>query len=144
MTAKPGAVGANFPIQRPRKLIRIASMARAMLDEARVAPCDTAGCERFREIYERTLRELNGALSEDLRIELSYLTLTFDDPSPSPSELRVAQAELVGWLEGLFSGMAASAAVRQEVARDQIEAIGETTGDTKVLIDAGTMPGQYL
>ncbi len=106
-------------------------MARAMLAEARDTPCDAAGCERFREIYERTLGELSAILPSDLRSELTNLTLTFDNPSPSHSELRIAQAELVGWLEGLFNGIAA-AAVATEAIPDE------------VLIAVADLPGQYL
>lgn len=129
MTSLPETVGRQ--IDQPSRLIRIASMAQAMLAEARDTPCDAAGCERFRDIYERTLSELNSILPEDLRSELKNLTLTFNDPSPSPSELRVAQAELVGWLEGLFNGIAAAAATEMTISEEQIA----------VIVD---LPGQYL
>jgi hypothetical protein len=102
-----------------------------MLVEARATPCDRAGCERFLEIYRRTLHELNDVLSEDLRVELGNLALTFSDPSPSASELRVAQAELVGWLEGLFNGIAAASSAAEPVAEEELVAIVE-------------LPGQYL
>lgn len=128
-------------VEQPARLMRIASVARAMLDEARTTPCDAAGCERFRAIYERTLDELDSLLSEDLRLELSYLTVAFDDPSPSPSELRVAQAELVGWLEGLFSGIAASVRSQELMAHEQVEAIlTEVSAES----DGRPMPGQYI
>lgn len=118
-------------IAQPSRLIRIASMAQAMLVEARTTSCDAAGCERFREIYELTLGELDTILPADLRTELAALSQTFTDSSPSPSELRVAQAELVGWLEGLFNGIAAAASLGEEVVEEDIVAIIE-------------MPGQYL
>ena len=118
-------------IVQPGKLIRIASMAQAMLTEARATPCDQAGCERFRVIYERTLAELNAVLPNDLKVELANLALTFNSPSPSPSELRIAQAELVGWLEGVFNGIAASAAAKETIVEEQVMALIE-------------MPGQYL
>ena len=90
------------PIHDPDKLMRIASLSRAMLEEARSAPCDAAGCERLRRIYEKTLSELGTVLPAALRNELVFMSVTFEDASPSPSEIRVAQAELVGWLEGLL------------------------------------------
>jgi len=129
-------------VAHPEKLMRIASVAKAMLDEARSTPCDPAGCERFKEIYHQTRLELAELLSDDLRGEFMHMTTTFDQPSPSPSELRVAQAELVGWLEGLFNGIAAAAMSQQMVARQQAEAI---TGNGEIdLADERPMPGQYL
>lgn len=123
-------------VRHPEKLMRLAAVARAMLDEARETPCDSAGCERLRRIYERTLSELGRLLSPDLQTELAYLTVTFETPSPTPSELRVAQAELVGWLEGLFNGIAAAAMSQQYAADEQTAAIAE--------VDTRPMPGQYL
>ena len=128
-------------IQQPAKLMRIASVAKAMLEEARTTPCDSAGCERFKAIYERTLDELSALLSKDLQLEVSYLTVAFEDPSPSPSELRVAQAELVGWLEGLFNGIAATVRSQELAAREQVEAIVE---EATTLPDLRPMPGQYI
>ena len=128
-------------IQQPAKLMSIASVATAMLEEARTTPCDSAGCERFRAIYERTLDELGSLLSEDLQIELSYLSVAFEEPSPSPSELRVAQAELVGWLEGLFNGIAASVRSQELAAREQVEAIIDEVSSEP---DLRPMPGQYI
>lgn len=116
-------------ITRLDKLIRMAALSRAMLDEARSAPCDAAGCERLRRIYEKTLSELGGLLPPDLRTELVFMSVTFEAPSPSPSEIRVAQAELVGWLEGLLNGLAAAAMGR---------------GESDPGMDERPMPGQYL
>ena len=125
-------------IQEPQKLIRLAAMAKFMLDEARTTQCDAAGCERFRRIYERTLHELGGLLSEDLKVELAYLTVTFEKTSPTPSELQVAQAELVGWLEGLFNGIAAATMSQQSDASERVTAIADVEADER------PMPGQYL
>ena len=125
-------------IQQPEKLIRLAAMAKFMLDEARSTPCDTAGCERFRRIYERTLHELGGLLSTDLQVELAFLTVTFEKSSPTPSELQIAQAELVGWLEGLFNGIAAATVSQQSDTHDRARAIAEVEADGR------PMPGQYL
>ena len=124
-------------VRQPGKLMRLAAVARAMLDEARTTPCDADGCERFRRIYERTLHELAGLLSDDLKVELAYLTVTFDEPSPSPSEIRAAQAELVGWLEGLFNGIAAAAMTQQAEAEEQAAEIAAAA-------DADDRPGLYL
>ena len=130
-------IGQDSYVERPGKLMRVAAVARAMLDEARETPCDEAGCERFRAIYERTIDELSSLLSEDLRDELGHLTAPFLITSPSPSELRVAQAELVGWLEGLFAGLAAAAAGQAQ----------EAVANTAAVAEAGSVPpigGNYL
>jgi hypothetical protein len=129
---QPGAY-----VREAGKLMRIASVARAMLAEAQDTPCDEAGCERFRTIYERTIEELNSLLSSDLRSELDHLTETFAKESPSPSELRIAQAELVGWLEGLFHGISAAAVDQAEGAATQAESIVGAS-------DASIRTGQYL
>ncbi|MEE8330703.1 MAG: proteasome activator [Acidimicrobiia bacterium] len=125
-------------IEKPGKLMRIAAIARAMLDEARDTPCDEAGCERFRTIYEETIRELGSLLSDTLTAELDHLAITFRT-RPSPSELRVAQAELVGWLEGLFHGISAAASGRAEEATEEAEALAN--GSVLELVD---LPGFYL
>ena len=127
-------------ITQPGKLLRLATVARAMLDEARDTPCDPAGCERMRLAYRRTVHELAELLSDDLRLELYDLVATFEDDAPSPSELRVAQAELVGWLEGLFTGIAAAVRAHEEVASaGRGEGYGAMEADS-----TGPMPGQYL
>ena len=122
------------PVLEPDKLIRLASMAKAMLEEARTAPCDAEGCERMRRIYERTLSQVSTLLPSRLQVELAFLSVTFEQPSPSPSELRVAQAELVGWLEGLFDGIAATT-YSQDLADEK---------DLEAALDDRPMPGQYL
>src|SRR5437870_9713146 len=91
-------------VSRPTKLIRIAAMVRALLDEARRAPLDDAGRRSLKEIHERSIHELQEILSPDLRQELADVTLPFSTDMPSDAELRIAQAQLVGWLEGLFHG----------------------------------------
>ena len=106
---------------RPTKLIRIASMVRNMLDEVRRAPLDDAGRRALREIHERSLRELEGVLSDDLRKELDDVVLPFTSDAPSESELRIAQAQLVGWLEGLFHGIQATLFTQQAMAQQQLE-----------------------
>jgi hypothetical protein len=108
-------------ISSPTKLIRIASMVRTMLDEVRRAPLDDAGRRRLREIHERSLQELEGVLSPDLRQELTDVVLPLTDDTPTESELRLAQAHLVGWLEGLFHGIQATLFTQQASAQGQLE-----------------------
>jgi Bacterial proteasome activator len=108
-------------ITSPAKLIRIASMVRTMLDEVRRAPLDDAGRRRLREIHERSLRELEVVLSPDLRQELAEVVLPFSSDDPTESELRLAQAQLVGWLEGLFHGIQATLFTQQAMAQSQFE-----------------------
>ena len=108
-------------VAQPTKLIRIASMVRALLDEARRAPLDDAGRRALKEIHERSVRELEGILSDDLKAELDEVTLPFTSETPSESELRIAQAQLVGWLEGLFHGIQATLFTQQMQAQRQFE-----------------------
>lgn len=108
-------------ISQPAKVMRIGSMVKTLLDEARNAPLDEAGRRRLREIYEQSVAELSGALSKDLSDELSRMATPFTGDVPSESELRVAQAQLVGWLEGLFHGIQASLFAQQAAAQAQLE-----------------------
>jgi hypothetical protein len=112
---------AGEQISSPTKLIRIASMVRTMLDEVRRAPLDDAGRRRLREIHERSLEELESVLSPDLRQELAEVVLPLEGDAPSESELRLAQAQLVGWLEGLFHGIQATLFTQQAAAQGQLE-----------------------
>ncbi|EYR63161.1 hypothetical protein N866_02445 [Actinotalea ferrariae CF5-4] len=100
----------------PAKVMRIGTMVKQLLEEVRNAPLDEAARTRLAEVHDRSLRELEDGLSEDLVAELRRITLPFsDDESPSDAELRVAQAQLVGWLEGLFHGLQ-TALVAQQVS----------------------------
>ncbi len=108
-------------ISQPAKVMRIGSMVKSLLDEARAAPLDEAGRARLREIYDISIAELSGALSPDLGTELSKMALPFSAEVPTESELRVAQAQLVGWLEGLFHGIQASLFAQQAAAAAQLE-----------------------
>jgi Protein of unknown function (DUF2587) len=122
MEGAPGEEEADGEhVSRPAKLIRIASMARTMLDEVRRAPLDNAGRRRLREIHERSVQELEGILSPDLRDELEKVVLPFTTATPSESELRLTQAQLVGWLEGLFHGIQATLFTQQAMAQGQFE-----------------------
>ncbi|HXF56013.1 MAG TPA: proteasome activator [Actinomycetota bacterium] len=109
-------------IDQPAKLLRIASMARHLLEEARQAPLDERGRERLREIYDASLRELKEVLSDDLQRELDALVPRLEE-APTDAEIRVAQAQLVGWLEGLFHGIQAALWAQQMQAQAQFEAM---------------------
>lgn len=108
-------------ISQPAKVMRIGSMVKSLLDEARSAPLDEPGRTRLREIYETSISELSGALSPDLGTELSKMAIPFSAEVPTESELRIAQAQLVGWLEGLFHGIQASLFAQQAAAAAQLE-----------------------
>jgi len=114
-----GAAGES--VEQPGKVMRIGSMVKQLLDEVRAAPLDDASRARLREIYEQSVRELAGALSPDLAAELDRMALPFDERAPSEAELRVAQAQLVGWLEGLFHGIQATLLAQQMAARAQLQ-----------------------
>ena len=108
-------------VTEPGKVMRIGSMIKQLLEEARGAQLDLDSRERLAEIYERSIVELSAALSPDLQHELHMLALPFGDRAPSDSELRIAQAQLVGWLEGLFHGIQATLFAQQIAARQQFE-----------------------
>jgi hypothetical protein len=116
----PGDESTDF-ISQPAKVMRIGSMVKVLLDEARSAPLDEAGRARLKEIYETSIHELSGALSPDLGGELARMAMPFSADVPSDSELRVAPAQLVGWLEGLFHGIQASLFAQQAAAAAQLE-----------------------
>jgi len=109
-------------VTSPAKVMRIGSMVKALLEEVRAAPLDEASRERLAEIYERSVVELSEALSPDLQEELRSLALPFPEGGvPSEGEIRVAKAQLVGWLEGLFHGIQATLFAQQLAARQQLE-----------------------
>jgi hypothetical protein len=109
-------------VESPGKVMRIGSMIKQLLEEVRQSELDEPSRERLKEIYETSLTELASALSPDLREELSRLAPPFTDPGvPSEAELRVAKAQLVGWLEGLFHGIQATLFAQQMAARQQLE-----------------------
>jgi hypothetical protein len=131
-------------VQHPAKLLRIASMIRELLEEVRQSSPDEGGRKRLREIYERSLRELSGALSPELQRELMTLAIPLDR-TPSESEIRVAQAQLVGWLEGLFHGIQAALWAQHMQARAQLEEMRRRALPGHVPErEAPKTPGQYL
>lgn len=108
-------------IQHPAKVMRIGSMVKQLLEEVRAAPLDEASRKRLKEVYESSLVELGEVLSPELKEELSRLSLPFDAATPSDAELRIAHAQLVGWLEGLFHGIQAMLFAQQMQSRAQLE-----------------------
>jgi hypothetical protein len=144
-------------VTAPAKVMRIGSMVKQLLEEVRTGSLDEASRERLAEIYERSIVELSEALSPDLQDELKNLALPFKDGEiPSDGELRVAKAQLVGWLEGLFHGIQATLFAQQIAARQQLEgmrqlppgAMAGGPGGGQVspgaAIDVPDRPGTYL
>jgi hypothetical protein len=111
-------------VEQPAKVMRIGTMIKQLLDEVRQSPLDEAGRERLKEIHRRSIKELESGLAPELVDELERLSLPFtDDRTPSEAELRIAQAQLVGWLEGLFHGIQTALFAQQVAARAQFEEI---------------------
>ena len=145
-------------IEQPAKVMRIGSMIKQLLEEVRAAPLDEAGRQRLVEIHRRSITELEDGLAPELRDELERLTLPFEvGVTPSEAELRIAQAQLVGWLEGLFHGIQAALVAQQLAARAQLEQMrggrpALTAGAAPHGVPAGVQPsgshlpgtGQYL
>lgn len=112
--------GGTQTVTHPTKLIRIASMTRAMLEETRQAPVDDSGRERLAEVHSRSLDELREVLSPELLDEFNEIMIPLEDSEVSEAEVRVAQAQLIGWLEGLFHGIQASLWSQQMAAQSQL------------------------
>ncbi|MFT3873471.1 MAG: bacterial proteasome activator family protein [Nocardioides sp.] len=109
-------------VEQPAKVMRIGSMIRQLLEEVKAAPLDEASRTRLRDIHRASIKELETGLAPELVEELERLSLPFtDDSTPSDSELRIAQAQLVGWLEGLFHGIQTAIYAQQVAARAQLE-----------------------
>jgi Protein of unknown function (DUF2587) len=135
-------------VEQPAKVMRIGTMIKQLLEEVRAAPLDEASRNRLREIHATSIRELEEGLAPELREELDRLTLPFNENSvPSDAELRIAQAQLVGWLEGLFHGIQTALFAQQMAARAQLEqmrqgalppGVGRSGGP------GGSGTGQYL
>jgi len=141
-------IDATESVTEPGKVMRIGSMVKQLLEEVRQAPLDEASRERLAEIYERSIVEVSGALSPDLQEELHSLALPFrPDVVPSEAEIRVAKAQLVGWLEGLFHGIQATLFAQQIAARQQFEQLRQLPGGPPAQGQRpgqGERPGTYL
>jgi hypothetical protein len=147
-------------VAQPAKVMRIGTMIKQLLEEVRAAPLDEASRARLREIHRTSIKELEDGLSPDLREELDRLTLPFEDSkTPSDSELRIAQAQLVGWLEGLFHGIQTALFAQQMAAQAQLQEMrrralpgggpvtpmpGLSLGGQQGQQQSGTGTGQYL
>ena len=138
-------------VEQPAKVMRIGTMIKQLLEEVRAAPLDEASRSRLREIHATSIRELEDGLAPELREELERLALPFsEDKVPSDAELRIAQAQLVGWLEGLFHGIQTALFAQQMAARAQLEhmrgqgALPPGMGQPGVPGGPGHGTGQYL
>ena len=143
--------GVGSMVEQPAKVMRIGTMIKQLLEEVRSAPLDDASRVRLRGILSSSVRELEEGLAPDLRDELNRLSTPFaDDATPSDAELRIAQAQLVGWLEGLFQGIQTALFAQQMAARAQLEQMrrglppGSGTPGQGMPEGLGRGTGQYL
>ena len=142
--------GVGSMVEQPAKVMRIGTMIKQLLEEVRAAPLDDASRARLKEIHENSIKELEDGLAPELREELARLSLPFtNDATPSDAELRIAQAQLVGWLEGLFHGIQTALFAQQMAARAQLEqmrrGLPPGTGAGQGLPEGmGRGTGQYL
>ena len=136
--------GDRESVEQPAKVMRIGSMIKQLLDEVRAAPLDEASRDRLAQIFETSVMELSESLSPDLQEELQRLATPFPkNTTPTDAELRVAHAQLVGWLEGLFHGIQATLFAQQMQARQQLEDMRRQLPPGQVPQD-GERPGTYL
>jgi len=135
-------------VEQPAKVMRIGTMIKQLLEEVRAAPLDDASRSRLREIHATSIRELEEGLAPELRDELERLALPFNENSiPSDAELRIAQAQLVGWLEGLFHGIQTALFAQQMAARAQLQQMRTGALPPGLSVPAqggGSGTGQYL
>jgi hypothetical protein len=119
-----GETNVGEMVEQPAKVMRIGTMIKQLLEEVRAAPLDEASRNRLRDIHAASIRELEDGLAPELREELERITLPFTEgETPSDAELRIAQAQLVGWLEGVFHGIQTALFAQQMAARAQLEEI---------------------
>jgi hypothetical protein len=126
-------------VEQPAKVMRIGGMIRQLLDEVKAAPLDEASRARLAGIYESSIKELESGLAPELVEELERLSLPFGSETPSEAELRIAQAQLVGWLEGLFHGIQTAIYAQQVAARAQLEQMRRALPPG---VGPGMQPGQ--
>jgi Protein of unknown function (DUF2587) len=128
-------------IEQPAKVMRIGAMVKQLLDEVRSAPLDEAGRTRLAEIHRRSITELEQGLAPELIEELERITLPFNDEAPSDAELRIAQAQLVGWLEGLFHGIQTALFAQQMAVQQQLQSMRRALPPGTPGQDSGPVPG---
>jgi Protein of unknown function (DUF2587) len=126
-------------VEQPAKVMRIGGMIRQLLDEVKAAPLDEASRTRLAGIYDSSIKELESGLAPELVEELERLSLPFGSETPSEAELRIAQAQLVGWLEGLFHGIQTAIYAQQMAARAQLEQMRRALPPG---VGPGMQPGQ--
>ena len=130
-------------VEQPAKVMRIGRMVQQLLEEVKSAPLDEPGRKRLATVLHTSIQELKDGLAPELDDELDRLIQPFDETTPTESELRIAQAQLVGWLEGLFHGIQASLFTQQAMAQQQLSEIGQRRA-----IEPGgpgeRLPGAYL
>ena len=139
-------------VEQPAKVMRIGGMIRQLLEEVKAAPLDEASRARLRDIHLQSIKELEDGLAPELIDELERLSLPFDGETPSDSELRIAQAQLVGWLEGLFHGIQAALYAQQVQAQAQFQNMrlalpgsnDDKSDDSATTNSNGAAGGMYL
>jgi len=144
--------GIDESVDHPAKVMRLGTMLKSLLEEVREASLDEESRERLRSVYDTSVQELSSALSPDLQGELTRLALPFgEDDVPSTAELRVAKAQLVGWLEGLIQGIQATLFAQQMAAQQQLQGLrrgqlppGAQGGPPPPGEESGGRPGVYL
>jgi hypothetical protein len=129
-------------VEQPAKVMRIGGMIRQLLEEVKSAPLDEASRTRLAGIYASSIKELEAGLAPELVEELERLSLPFSSDTPSEAELRIAQAQLVGWLEGLFHGIQTVVYAQQMAARAQLEQMRRALPPGTVPGGSATQPGQ--
>ena len=142
--AAPSGPDGREGVEHPAKVMRIATMVRQLLEEVRQAPLDEASRARLRDVYETSVSELGEVLSPDLREELGRLSLPFEAEAPTDAELRVAHAQLVGWLEGLFHGIQAMLFAQQAESRARFEEVRRRSLPAPEDTPPAHAGGQYL
>ncbi|MEO7132103.1 MAG: proteasome activator [Dermatophilaceae bacterium] len=130
-------------VEEPAKVMRIGSMIKQLLEEVRNAPLDEPGRRRLADIHHRSIEEIKDGLAPELVEELDRIAQPFRDDSPSEPELRIAQAQLVGWLEGLFHGIQAALVAQQMAAQQQLQQMRALPPGTNPGASYGQPPGVH-
>jgi hypothetical protein len=152
VSAPPAPASLGDLVEQPAKVMRIGGMIRQLLEEVKAAPLDEASRARLRDIHLQSIKELEDGLAPELIEELDRLSLPFDAETPSEGELRIAQAQLVGWLEGLFHGIQAALYAQQVQAQAQFQNMrlalpgpNDTKGeDSATTAENSSSGGMYL